>query len=511
MLVKVFGGAVYGINAITITIEVNILWGAKFIIVGLPDNAVKESQERIDSALREIGSKIPGKRIIINMAPADVKKEGSSYDLPLAIGILAANEQLPVEMLERYVIMGELSLDGSLQPVKGALPIAINAKQEGFKGILLPLQNANEASVVQDFETRGFRHLSEVIAFLKGEGEFPPVRFVPPSLDETRGEHVLDFKDVKGQENVKRAMEIAAAGGHNMIMIGAPGSGKTMLARRLPTILPPMTSDESLETTKIHSVAGKIQHNGSLIVTRPFRSPHHTISDVALIGGGSWPQPGEVSLAHNGVLFLDELPEFKRSVLEVLRQPLEDRCICVSRARSSVEYPANIMLIASMNPCPCGFYNHPAKECSCPPGAVHKYLAKVSGPLLDRIDIHIEVVPVEIEKIAALDEGETSARVQGRVIRARELQTARFREHPGIYCNAQMTPALLKKCCALDEACTGLLKIAMQRFGLSARAYDRIIKLSRTIADLQGVERITPQHIAEAIQYRSLDREGWGG
>ncbi|MDR2131131.1 MAG: YifB family Mg chelatase-like AAA ATPase [Odoribacteraceae bacterium] len=511
MLVKVFGGAVHGINAITITIEVNILWGAKFIIVGLPDNAVKESQERIDSALREIGSKIPGKRTIINMAPADVKKEGSSYDLPLAIGILAANEQLPVDLLERYVIMGELSLDGGLQPVKGVLPIAINAKREGFKGILLPLQNANEASVVQDFDTYGFRHLSEVIAFLKKEQTFAPVTFTAPTLDDLQQEHVLDFKDVKGQENVKRAMEIAAAGGHNMIMIGAPGSGKTMLARRLPTILPPMTAEESLETTKIHSVAGKIQHNGSLIITRPFRSPHHTISDVALIGGGTWPQPGEVSLAHNGVLFLDELPEFKRSVLEVLRQPLEDRHICVSRAKSSVEYPANIMLIASMNPCPCGFYNHPTKECSCPPGAVHKYLSKISGPLLDRIDIHIEVVPVEIEKIASLDEGEPSAVVQARIIRARDLQTDRFRKHPGIYCNAQMPPALLKKHCLLDSACTGLLKIAMQRFGLSARAYDRIIKLSRTIADLQGEESIKPQHIAEAIQYRSLDREGWGG
>ncbi|MDR1273241.1 MAG: YifB family Mg chelatase-like AAA ATPase [Odoribacteraceae bacterium] len=511
MLVKVFGGAVYGINAITITIEVNILWGAKFIIVGLPDNAVKESQERVDSALREIGSKIPGKRVVINMAPADVKKEGSSYDLPLAIGILAANEQLPADMLERYVFMGELSLDGSLQPVKGVLPIAINAKREGFKGILLPGQNANEASVVRDFEVYGFRHLSEVIAFLKKERAFSPVTFTPPALDDLQREHVLDFKDVKGQENVKRAMEIAAAGGHNMIMIGAPGSGKTMLARRLPTILPPMTAEESLETTKIHSVAGKIQHDASLVVARPFRSPHHTISDVALIGGGTWPQPGEVSLAHNGVLFLDELPEFKRSVLEVLRQPLEDRVICISRSKSSVEYPANIMLIASMNPCPCGFYNHPSKECSCPPGAVHKYLSKISGPLLDRIDIHIEVVPVEIEKIASLQEGESSATVQARVIRARELQTRRLHDHPGIYCNAQMIPALLKKYCALDDACVSLLKIAMQRFGLSARAYDRIIKLSRTIADLGGEEQIKPQHIAEAIQYRSLDREGWGG
>ena len=511
MLVKIFGGAVYGINAITITIEVNILWGAKFIIVGLPDNAVKESQQRVDSALREIGLKIPGKRVVINMAPADVKKEGSSYDLPLAIGILAANEQLPVNELEHYVIMGELSLDGSLRPVKGVLPIAINAKQEGFKGIIVPMQNANEAAVVQEVDVYGFNHLSEVIAFLKKERAFTPAQFSFPEINTPTIDYIQDFKDVKGQENVKRAMEIAAAGGHNMIMIGAPGSGKTMLARRLPTILPPMTAEESLETTKIHSVAGKIQHEGALVLNRPFRSPHHTISDVALVGGGSYPQPGEISLAHNGVLFLDELPEFKRSVLEVLRQPLEDRVINISRTRSSVEYPANIMLIASMNPCPCGFYNHPSKECSCPPGVVQKYLSKISGPLLDRIDMHIEVVPVEVEKISSLKEGEPSATVQARVIRAREMQTARFRNHPGIYCNAQMPPALLKKYCLLDEKCTHLLKTAMQKFGLSARAYDRIIKLSRTIADLNADPTIQPQYIAEAIQYRNLDREGWGG
>mgnify|MGYP002419802046 FL=1 len=366
MLVKIFGGAVYGINALTITIEVNILWGAKFIIVGLPDNAVKESQQRIDSALREIGLKIPGKRVIINMAPADVKKEGSSFDLPLAIGILAANDQLPNAQLDKYLIMGELSLDGSLQAVKGVLPIAIHAKKEGFKGILLPHQNANEAAVVQDFEVYGFHHLSEVIAFLKQEKDFSPISFDQQVMKAFPDDDLLDFKDVKGQENVKRAMEVAAAGGHNMIMIGSPGSGKTMLARRLPTILPPMTIEEALETTKIHSVAGKIQNNHSLITSRPFRSPHHTISDVALVGGGSWPQPGEISLAHHGILFLDELPEFRRAVLEVLRQPLEDRKITISRSKFSVEYPANIMLIASMNPCPCGYYNHPTKECNCP-------------------------------------------------------------------------------------------------------------------------------------------------
>ena len=511
MLVKIFGGAVYGINAITITIEVNILWGAKFIIVGLPDNAVKESQQRIDSALREIGLKIPGKRVIINMAPADVKKEGSAYDLPIGIGILAANEQLPDADLEHYVIMGELSLDGSLQAVKGVLPIAIHAKKEGFKGIILPHQNANEAAVVQDFEVYGFRHINEVIAFLKKEKSFSPAVFDRKIMEQHSDNELLDFKDVKGQENVKRAMEIAAAGGHNMIMIGSPGSGKTMLARRLPTILPPMTTEEALETTKIHSVAGKIQNNNSLIVNRPFRSPHHTISNVALVGGGSWPQPGEISLAHNGILFLDELPEFQRSVLEVLRQPLEDRMISISRSKFSVEYPANIMLIASMNPCPCGYYNHPTKECNCPPGAVHKYLSKISGPLLDRIDIHIEVVPVELDKMTSNTESEPSAAIRERVIAAREIQTARFREHQGIYCNDQMTSPLLNKYCLLDDRCTALLKIAMQRFGLSARAYDRIIKLSRTIADLEHSEKIKPEYIAEAIQYRSLDREGWGG
>ena len=510
MLVKTFGGAVYGINAITITIEVNILWGAKFIIVGLPDNAVKESQQRIDSALREIGLKIPGKRVIINLAPADVKKEGSLYDLPLALGILAANEQIPHEELKNYVIMGELSLDGSLQPVKGVLPIAINAKQENFNGIILPIQNANEAAVIKGLDVYGFHHLKEVIAFLKKEKDYPPFSYQFAEESNYFDNEMQDFKDVKGQENVKRALEIAAAGGHNLIMIGSPGSGKTMLARRLSSILPPMTAEESLETTKIHSVAGKIQHNTSLIIHRPFRSPHHTISDVALVGGGSWPQPGEISLAHNGVLFLDELPEFKRAVLEVLRQPLEDRTISISRAKFSVEYPANIMLIASMNPCPCGFYNHPTKNCTCPPGSVQKYLSKISGPLLDRIDMHIEVIPVELEKIASRTESEPSTLIRKRVVEARKIQNLRFKKYPGIYCNAQMTSPLLKEYCLLNEKCIALLKTAMQKFGLSARAYDRIIKLSRTIADLDHCDLITPQHIAEAIQYRSLDREGWG-
>ncbi len=509
MLVRIFSGAVNGIEATTITLEVNILNGAKFIIVGLPDNAVKESQQRIDSALREIGSRIPGKRVIINMAPADVKKEGSSYDLPLAIGILAANEQITSGTLESFIILGELSLNGSLVPVKGVLPIAINAHNEGFKHMIVPLENANEAAVVEGLQVFGFQHIREVIDFFNQKQDFSPTIF-NPLQSEPENTTFYDFKDVKGQETVKRALEIAASGAHNLLMIGPPGSGKTMLARRLPGILPPMTVEESLETTKIHSVAGKLPRNCSLITTRPFRAPHHTISNIALIGGGTFPHPGEISLANNGLLFLDELPEFQRSVLEVMRQPLEDRKITISRARYSVDYPANFMLVASMNPCPCGYYNHPTKECNCTENAVQHYLSKISGPLLDRIDIHIEVVPVELDKITSIHDAEPSHKVRQRVIAARQIQTERFKAYPGIHCNAQMNPALLRQYCPLNSQCLSLLKMAMEKFGLSARAYDRIIKLSRTIADLEATSDISQQHIAEAIQYRSLDRDSWG-
>ncbi len=511
MLSRTYSSALQSIKARPVAVEVNCVPGAYFHLVGLPDTAIKESQDRVATAIMNSGYKYPMKHIIINLSPADIRKEGSAYDLPIAVALLTADEQISIPGLDRYMLVGELMLDGSLRPIKGALPIAIEAKSQGFTALILPRDNAHEAAVVEGLNVWPASTLREVIEMLTGERPVETTRvdlhtlFAQESL-----QSLLDFSDVKGQESVKRALEVAAAGGHNILMVGAPGSGKSMMAKRLPGILPPFTLEESLETTKIYSVAGKLSRDTTLLTHRPFRSPHHSISPVALVGGGSSPQPGEISLAHNGVLFLDELPEFNRNVLEVMRQPLEERFVTVSRARFSVDYPAGFMLVAAMNPCPCGYYNHPTRSCECSPQQVQRYLGKVSGPLLDRIDLQVEISPVPFDALSGLSSGESSSSIRDRVLKARAVQNERFSSEPGIHCNAQMTPRLMQIYARPDRLGMDRLKVAMERLSLSARAYDRILKVARTIADLEGSEVIGQTHIAEAISYRSLDRSTWG-